>query len=61
MDRFAIFRLNPPVSEYAGSLESFLAEVVKPKTAVILHENSLFGTSGAREFEESCRSSASRF
>jgi branched-chain amino acid transport system substrate-binding protein len=55
MDRFAIFRLNPPVSEYAGSLESFLAEVVKPKTAVILHENSLFGTSGAREFEESCK------
>ncbi len=55
MDRFAIFRLNPPVSEYAGSLETFLAEVVKPKTAVILHENSLFGTSGAREFEESCK------
>jgi branched-chain amino acid transport system substrate-binding protein len=55
MDRFAIFRLNPPVSEYASSLESFLAEVAKPKTAVILHENSLFGTSGAREFEESCK------
>jgi branched-chain amino acid transport system substrate-binding protein len=55
MDRFAIFRLNPPVSEYASSLESFLAEVAKPKTAVILHENSLFGTSGSREFEESCK------
>jgi branched-chain amino acid transport system substrate-binding protein len=55
IDRFAIFRLNPPVSEYAGSLESFLAEVVKPKTVAILHENSLFGTSGAREFEESCK------
>lgn len=55
MDRFAIFRLNPPVSEYASSLEIFLAEVVKPKTAVILHENSLFGTSGAKEFEESCK------
>lgn len=55
MERLAIFRLNPPVSEYAGSLESFLSEVVKPKTAVILNENSLFGTSGAKEFEESCK------
>ncbi len=55
MDRFAIFRLNPPVSEYASSLESFLAEVVKPKTTAILHENSLFGTSGAKEFEDSCK------
>jgi len=55
MDRFAIFRLNPPVSEYASGLESFLSTVVKPKTAVILHENSLFGTSGAREFEETCK------
>lgn len=50
-----IFRLNPPVSEYAGALESLLAEVIKPKTAVILHENSLFGTSGAKSFEESCQ------
>lgn len=54
MDRFSIFRLNPPVSEYASGLESFLKEVVKPKTAVILHENSLFGTSGAKEFVKSC-------
>jgi branched-chain amino acid transport system substrate-binding protein len=52
--RFAIFRLNPPVSEYASGLESFLSEVVKPRTAVILHENSLFGTSGATSFRESC-------
>lgn len=49
-----IFRLNPPVSEYASGVESFLAEVIKPKTAVILHENSLFGTKGAKSFNKSC-------
>jgi branched-chain amino acid transport system substrate-binding protein len=49
-----IFRLNPPVSEYASGVETFLAEVVKPKTAVILHENSLFGTKGAKSFNKSC-------
>ena len=49
-----IFRLNPPVSEYASGVETFLAEVVKPKTAVILHENSLFGTKGAKSFKKSC-------
>jgi len=53
--RFAIFRLNPPVSEYASGLEGFLSEVVKPKTAVILHENSLFGTKGAAAFVTSCK------
>jgi branched-chain amino acid transport system substrate-binding protein len=55
MERFAIFRLNPPVSEYASGLEGFLSEVVKPKTAVILHENSLFGTKGASAFQKSCK------
>jgi branched-chain amino acid transport system substrate-binding protein len=55
LPRFRIFRLNPPVSEYASGLESFLSAVVKPKTAVILHENSLFGTKGAEAFEESCQ------
>jgi branched-chain amino acid transport system substrate-binding protein len=49
-----IFRLNPPVSEYAGAIESLLKEVIKPSTAVIIHENSLFGTSGAKEFEKTC-------
>ncbi len=50
-----IFRLNPPVSEYAGAIESLLTEVIKPQTAVILHENSLFGTSGAKSFEATCQ------
>ncbi len=49
-----VFRLNPPVSEYASGVETFLAEVVKPKDAVILHENSLFGTKGAKAFTETC-------
>jgi branched-chain amino acid transport system substrate-binding protein len=49
-----IFRLNPPVSEYAGAIESLLTEVIKPQSAVILHENSLFGTSGAKSFEATC-------
>ncbi|MBC8412836.1 MAG: ABC transporter substrate-binding protein [Nitrospira sp.] len=54
-DRFPIFRLNSPVSEYASGVESFLAEIVKPETAVILHENTLFGTKGAKAFENSCK------
>lgn len=49
-----IFRLNPPVSDYASGLESFLAEVVKPRTAVILHESSLFGAEGAKAFKNTC-------
>jgi branched-chain amino acid transport system substrate-binding protein len=49
-----VFRLNPPVSEYASGLESFLAEVVKPKTAVMIHENSLFGNKAAEFFQKSC-------
>jgi branched-chain amino acid transport system substrate-binding protein len=49
-----VFRLNPPVSEYAAAAGSFLKEVAKPKTAVILFENTLFGTSGSKEFEKSC-------
>lgn len=50
-----VFRLNPPVSEYPKALESFLVEVVKPKTAAILYENTNFGSSGARKFKEICQ------
>ncbi len=50
-----VFRMNPPVSEYAEAAETFLKEVVKPKTTAILYENSLFGTSGSQEFEKSCK------
>ena len=50
-----IFRLNPPVSEYADAADKFYKEVAKPKTAAILYENTLFGTSGAKDFEKSCK------
>lgn len=49
-----IFRLNPPVSEYAGAIESLLTQVIKPKTVAILYENTLFGSSGAKSFAETC-------
>lgn len=50
-----IFRLNPPASEYPKAVESFLTEVVKPKSAAILFENSNFGTSSSKEFNETCQ------
>jgi branched-chain amino acid transport system substrate-binding protein len=49
-----IFRLNPPASEYSSGVETFLDKAIKPKTVVILHENSKFGTSSAKAFTESC-------
>ena len=45
-----VFRINPPVSEYPKALMGFLAELVKPTTVALLHENTLFGQSGANEF-----------
>jgi len=50
-----IFRLNPPVSEYDDAAQNFYKEVAKPKTAAILYENTLFGTSGSKDFEKSCK------
>lgn len=47
-----VFRLNQPVSEYARPLVEFLQQVVRPKSVVILHEKSLFGQSGSREFAD---------
>jgi branched-chain amino acid transport system substrate-binding protein len=49
-----VFRLNPPASQYASGVETFLSKVIKPKTVVILHENSMFGTSSAKSFTKSC-------
>lgn len=51
-----VFRLNPPVSAYPLGLSSFLTEVVKPKTCVILYEDSAFGTSGSKDFAEKAES-----
>jgi len=53
-DKFYIYRINPPVSEYASGLEGLLADVVKPKSVFILHENTAFGTKGAEAFKKSC-------
>ncbi len=50
-----IYRLNPPVSQYASAVKSLLTQVIKPKTVAILHENSLFGTKGAKKFEKTCK------
>lgn len=50
-----IYRLNPPVSQYASAVKSLLTDVIKPKTVAILHENSLFGTKGAKKFEKTCK------
>jgi branched-chain amino acid transport system substrate-binding protein len=54
-DRFYIYRLNPPVSEYAGSLDDFLKKVVKPVSAFILHENTTFGGKATEAFSMSCK------
>jgi len=50
-----IYRLNPPVSHYADAVESLLVEKIKPKTVAILHENSLFGSKGAKSFGKTCK------
>ena len=53
-NKFYIYRVNPPVSEYASGFESMLTEVVHPKNVYILHENTAFGTGGAEAFKETC-------
>ena len=50
-----VFRLNPPVSEYSEAAEGFFKDIAKPKTAAILFENTLFGTSGSKEVEKSLK------
>lgn len=47
-----VFRLNPPVSEYARPLIEFLQQVIQPRSVVIIYEKSLFGQSGSRQFAE---------
>ncbi len=49
-----VFRLNQPVSDYPKALESFMTDVVKPQSVAILYENTNFGSSGSREFQQSC-------
>jgi branched-chain amino acid transport system substrate-binding protein len=48
-----IFRINPPASEYPNAIKSFLQEVGKDvKTVALLYENSAFGQSSSKSFEE---------
>ena len=49
-----VFRLNPPGSAYSGGIESFLAGVVKPKTAVTIYEDSVHGRNSAEYFRKTC-------
>ena len=49
-----VFRLNPPVGHYADAVKTLLAEKIKPRTVAIVHENSLFGTTGAKSFSKFC-------
>jgi len=49
-----VFRISPPVSEYPKALNTFLQEIVKPKSVAILYENTLFGQSGSKEFNKQC-------
>ncbi len=53
-DKFYIYRLNPPVSEYASGLESLLTDVVHPASVYIIHESTAFGTEGAESFKNTC-------
>jgi branched-chain amino acid transport system substrate-binding protein len=51
-----IFRINPPASEYPNAVKSFLQEVGKDvKTVALLYENSAFGQSSSKSFEEDAK------
>jgi len=51
-----IFRINPPASEYPNAVKSFLQGVAKDvKTVALLYENSSFGQSSSKSFEEDAK------
>jgi branched-chain amino acid transport system substrate-binding protein len=47
-----IFRMDQPASDFDSALKDFMEKTVKPRTMVILHENTLFGTSTATAMKE---------
>lgn len=47
-----IFRIAQPASQFDSGLQDFLLNVAKPKSMVILYENTLFGTSVAKNMNE---------
>ena len=51
-----VFRINQVASEYPNAVESFLKEVAKDvKTVALLYENSAFGQSSSKSFEEDAK------
>lgn len=50
MKKKYVFRLNPPASEYSGTLVSFLTKGVRVKTAAVLYEDTSFGRFGLKTF-----------
>jgi branched-chain amino acid transport system substrate-binding protein len=51
-----IFRINPPASEYPNAVKSFLQGVANDvKTVALLYENSAFGQSSSKSFEEDAK------
>lgn len=48
-----VFRLNPPAAEYPKAIKSFLKEIVKPQTVVVIYENDTFGRIQANSFSRS--------
>jgi len=47
-----IFRMVQPASEFDNGLKDFFEKVVKPKSIIILYENTLFGTSTAAAMKD---------
>ncbi len=50
-----IFRLNPPFSKYARGIESLFSDIIRPRTVVILREDSPFGSKRAQFFSRICK------
>jgi branched-chain amino acid transport system substrate-binding protein len=51
-----VFRVNPPASEYPNAVQSFLKGVATDvKTVALLYENSAFGQSSSKSFEEDAK------
>ncbi|MGB7631951.1 MAG: ABC transporter substrate-binding protein, partial [Candidatus Deferrimicrobium sp.] len=51
-----IFRINPPASEYPNAVRTFLQGPAKDvKTIALLYENSAFGQSSSKSFEQDAK------
>jgi branched-chain amino acid transport system substrate-binding protein len=46
-----VFRIPPPISQGIGGLTDFLGQVVHPRSAFVLSENSVYGTGIANVFK----------